>query len=731
MTCGGCVAGVERALQSVDGVARATVNLSTETAVIEPTGGSLDRARLIEAVRKAGYDAEPLRPGSALSASRDRTNDERLRRQRQALGQAVAIAVPVMGLHWMAPGLQSHEVGGHVWPHALQGLLTAILLASSAGAPILVGGMRAVLHRAPNMDLLISLGVSTAFVSGIVSVVSGRADAADFHAAAMILAFINLGRYFETRARHGAATAVAALARRMPLTAKLLTEEGLRDVPIERVVVGDRVRVAADTVVPVDGEIIEGEAGVDESTITGESVPRRRIVGDEVPAGVIVREGMLTLRATRVGSDSTMGRIIRAVEEAQSGRTGMQRIADRVAAVFVPIVIALALVTFVGTRLLAADIGWAVAVQRAVAVLVIACPCAMGLAAPTAVLAATGAAAQRGILVRDAAALEAAGAVDHIFFDKTGTMTTGRPRVARVIPIGESTIGRELNQEHEVLGLAAGAEQYSQHPFARAIVLAAREAGLEWSDPETFENQPGSGVVARMGGEKVLVGSRAFLLERGIRFLDEGVRAVESASAGCSVSWVAVNGAARGAILLEDALRPNARETVASLALMGVGSSLLTGDRAEAARFTAEALGIADHRSDMTPTGKQDEVRRRRTRGSRVAFVGDGINDAPALAEADAGITFASATDVAVGAADITIVHDDLRRIPEMIRLGRKSVRIIKENLFWAFAYNLLALPLAAAGRVSPGIAAGAMMFSSISVVLNSLRLRRSTASPD
>ena len=740
MTCGGCVARVERALQSVDGVARARVNLTTEVATVEAAKTAPNRQALIEAVRRAGYDADTFRSGDAATTGLDRTHSERLRQQKQALGQAIAMAVPIMGLHWLAPILQSHDGGGHVWPHGLQALLCTLLLFSSAAAPILVGGLRAVLHRSPNMDLLISLGVCVAYVSGAVNLLRGGPDAAEFDAAAMILTFINLGRYLELRAKHDASTAISALVRRMPATAQLVTPDGIQEARIERLKPGDKVRIAQDTVVPVDGTVVEGEGAVDESAVTGESIPRHRRAGDPVVAGSIVREGLLTVEATLVGAESTMGRIIRAVEEAQSGKTRMQRIADRVAGVFVPIVIFLAAVTLVGTHGLAGS-DWATAIQRAVAVLVIACPCAMGLATPTAVMVATGTAALDGILIRDAAALETAGRLDWMFLDKTGTLTTGSPTVQDVIGVG---LGAD-----DLLRFAACAEQHSQHPLARAIVTEAKRRGLPLVDPSEFENRAGQGVRAKINSQTVHVGSVSYLecvLEPlsptggegrvrglsdallranriGLDSIDEIVR--RFAAAGQTVVLVAVDSRCVGAIGVADAVRPYAREAVAALNRLGVLTAMLTGDHPQTAAAVARAAGISEVHAAMTPEGKLAEIRRRQEAGACVGVVGDGINDAPALAAADVGITFGSATDVALGAADITIVHDRLDRLPTIITLARRSVRIIKQNLFWAFFYNLAAIPLAATGRVSPGIAAAAMMFSSISVALNSLRLRR------
>ncbi len=742
------MARVESALRSVEGVAEARVNLTTETAVIDPIEKAVDRRRLVDAVRRAGYEAVSLRPADAATTSLDRNHADRLRKQKQALWQAIAIALPVMGLHWFSPVLQSHETGGHLWPHAIQGLLTAVLLGSAAGAPILVGGLRAAIHGSANMDVLISMGVSAAFGSGVVAVLFGQPDAADFHAAAMILAFINLGRYSEIRAKHGAANAVSLLVRRMPSTARLVTADGIQEVAVERIQVGDMVRVPQDTVVPVDGVIVEGEAGVDESSITGEPLPRQRTIGDDVVAGVVVVDGLITMRATRVGTDSTMGRIIRAVEEAQSGKTRWQRIADRVAGVFVPVVVALAALTVIGMRVLAPETGWTAAVQRAVAVLVIACPCAMGLATPTAVLVATGTAALQGILVRDAAALEAAGRVNVMFFDKTGTLTTGMPRIShillakpqrsgdlsesgstipsqRVVSTGEDSAGSEpAVLESDLLRMAATAEQYSQHPLARAMVEEARARDMELDEPDEYTSRPGAGVRVRVGDDHILAGSAKFLIGEGLDLPSVQCHSREFAEGGRSVVMVAVNGEYRGGIAFDDRLREHARETIDALAAMGIAPAMVTGDHSRTAAAIANAVGIVDVQSELDPQAKREEVIRRRSAGARIAFVGDGINDAPALAEADVGVTFASATDVAVGAADITILHADLRRLPLVVGMARRSLRIIKQNLFWAFFYNVLAIPLAATGRVSPGVAAAAMMCSSVSVVLNSLRLR-------
>ena len=718
MTCGSCVARVERALRAVPGVTQASVNLTTETATIEASDAAPSRASLADAVRQAGYDADTFREGDPTRSGLEQTNAARMREQRQALVQAIGIGLPIIALHWLAPTLRSSETGGQVWPTAIQALLCAVLLSSSAGAPILVGGLRALVHRAPNMDLLITLGVVAAFAAGVVTLVTGASHASHFHTAAMILMVINVGRLIELRARRDASSAVSTLARRMPRTAQLVSTDGITSVPIGRVVVGDRIRVPPDTIVPVDGRIIDGEGTLDESAVTGESVPRFRKIDDDVAAGTLLVEGVLTIEATRVGSDSAIGRVIQMVEQAQTGKTRMQRIADRVAGVFVPIVIACALAALLGAHFVQ-TVDWSTAVMRAVAVLVIACPCAMGLATPTAVLVATGSAALGGILVRDASALEAAGRIDCMMLDKTGTLTSGRPAVSDVLV---SDVASSEYDEAKIIELAASAEQYSQHPLAQAIVAEALRRQLPLCEPANFESHPGRGLSAEQAGRRVVVGSAAYLRENAIDLdrVGDCLHGLGTSRLSRSAVFVAVDQVCVGVIHLTDQIRPEASAAIASVAALGITTEMVTGDHAGTANHVAAILSIRQVTAEATPETKLELVRQRRRAGRVVAFVGDGINDAPALTEADVGITFASATDVATSAADITIVHNDLCRLAVIVSLGRRSVRIIKQNLFWAFLYNVIAIPLAAVGKIPPGYAAAAMMASSI----NSLRLR-------
>lgn len=745
MHCGGCVASVERAIREVRGVVGARVNLATQIATIEHLIATPPHREIIEAIRSVGYDAETVRPGATDFDAGERTTTARIQQHKQALVHGVGLAIPILALDVLEPVIRGRGSGAEVWPAAIQAMLAALLLASAAGAPILVGGLQAALHRTANMDVLVSLGVGAGFIAGVIGLFTGHAGHSHFHAVAMILAFINLGRYLEARAKRDAGAALTALARRVPTTALRVANGTVSPVPIDQVNCGDHVRVAADTMIPVDGRVVEGSGAIDESAMTGESLPRCKAVGDDVVAGSLVVEGLLTIEAVRVGRESAIGQIVRLVEEAQSGKTRMQRIADRVAGVFVPIAVVLAGATLLGVGVVGND-AWSVAIRRAVAVLVIACPCAMGLATPTAVLVATGSAALRGILVRDAAALEACADVDVALFDKTGTLTTGQLDVANVTTLSPDGSSR-TDPVAEVLLWAASAEQYSQHPAAKAIVRRAKREGHSLVEPTRFHNEPGHGILAEFLDTRVRVGSIEWLRVEGAPIPDHARQSTPVDGLGSMVVgyWIEalfdqhksrsdrlrdsrrVPSSQLGWITLADAIRPSAADAISRLTRLGVRTAMLTGDAEASAREVAKAIGVSEVRSRLTPEDKVEDVRTRRRRGDRVAFIGDGINDAPALAEADIGITLASGTDVAAGAAAITIVHDDLRRVPDAILLARRSVRIIRQNLFWAFAYNALAIPLAMTGHVAPGIAAGAMALSSLCVVLNSLRLRKPT----
>ena len=723
MTCGSCVARVEKALRAAEGVSDASVNLATGRANVH----LIDRAEpdtAIQAVRAAGYGAALVDDNGSLDVGQATAESTAVAVQRRvALIWSVAGWLAMLALHMVAP----HTF---LW-HALAGVICGVLLIGPAGRAICLSGLRAIGHWAPNMDALITMGVGTAFIASAISLLAGSTAPLHFEAVGMILTFINAGKLIESRVRREAGGAIAQLAGRIPRMATCWRDEEWREIPAAQLRIGDRVRVVQDGVIPVDGSVVGGQAAVDESAVTGESSPRSRGEGDQVLGGTIIREGTLEVNATGVGRDTAVGRIMTAVEQAQAGKTHMQRLADRVAGVFVPVSIGLAVLTAV-LWIVAIQAGWTPApdgvgtlgwaVRCAVAVLVIACPCAMGLATPVAVLVSTGRAALDGILVRSPVALEAAGQADVVLFDKTGTLTTGRMQVRSVYddPVGEIT-----PDDISLLRVAASAERFSQHPLAKAIVSHAYEQGLELDEPGSFRSEAGRGVHAEIAGREVLVGSPAFIVESGIDLEPVDQRVRQLAADGQTVVVVAVSGKAAGLIGISDTVRERASDAIEALGRAGYEVDMITGDGHVTAQFVAGEIGIHTVCAEVRPEGKLEEVERRRKSDRIVVFVGDGTNDAPALSAADAGIAFATGTDIANQAADISLVGDDILAVPRALLLARRSVRIIKQNLFWAFFYNVVAIPLAALGQVPPGWAAGAMMFSSISVVLNSLRLRK------
>lgn len=722
MNCGSCVSRVRQAILAIPGAASADVDLASQTAVARVDQGTTFEV-VAQRVRQGGYDAIEIKAAQGTDQiAEDREFGIRLRIGRQAVITALMYGLPVIGLELFGPSLASSSEGGHVWWRALQAVLCAMVLRSPAGGPIIAGGLRAVWLRTPNMDLLITLGVLTAFVSSAVAIFISAALHYHFHAVVMILTFINVGRYIEAKARRGVTDSVRALMQRVPRSAIRVDGRQTCEVDVGEVRVGDKLQVAADTQVPVDGVVVSGDGAVDESMLTGESTPVTKRVGDPAYGGTLLCSGMLIVEATRLGSESAIGQIIAAVRRAQLSRTRMQRFADRVAAVFVPIVIVLAVLTLLGWGLLGTESGrWAAGLASAVAVLVIACPCALGLATPTAVYVAAARAGIKGVLVKDAAALERLGQVEVVVFDKTGTITSGRAEVHEVV---DEPVGPAAQGNHDLLRLAASVEQLSQHPLAKAIVAEARRCSIELTQPTGFQNDPGLGARGLIDEQEVHVGNREYLRAHDVETELMEPRYQQLCSDGQNVVWVASGGEVAGLIGLADQPRAQAGPAMEDLRSLGIDVLMVTGDHAEAATYVAGVVGIERVHAGKKPDEKADVIRGLQEDGRVVAFVGDGINDAPAIVQADVGIAFAAGTDVANQAAEITLVGDDLRLVGTTIRLGQRSLAIIKQNLFWAFFYNLLAVPLAAFAVIPAWAAPAAMMFSSISVVLNSLRLK-------
>ncbi len=730
MHCAGCAQRVEDALRGAAGVLDARVDLVSGSAQVTACMEAEDAFEsLVAAVRAAGYDAQAIAADGLLGhLAKAGDQSPGLQQHRRAAAVAAILAAFVLLIDHVAPAAWGHgatlHFGGRAWPaltisRAIQLVLFLIIALGRAGAPILLSGLRAAVRRAPDMDLLVSLGVTTAFKIIIYGgVVAGGQLFIPQPAAALLLALVALGRYLESRAKGRASAAMTALARRAPKTALVTRAGQLATIPVEQIVVDDVISAPAHSTIPVDGEVVEGDADVDESLMTGEAVPVRRQPGDRVLGGTGVVEGMLMIRATAVGSRSALGRIVQLVAEAQASKTRMQRLADRVAGVFTPFVIAVAALTFATWLLLGGTAALPSATRAAVAVLVVACPCALGLATPTVVTVACGLAALRGILVREAAMLETMGGVDLVVWDKTGTLTTARPTVSRIVAV-------EDREEQSLLAKAAAVEQFSRHPLAGAIVAEARRNALEIREATAFVSHPGRGVTATVDGRSVAVGSIDFLASLGSDVSGLQSRMAESAAEDKTVVAIAVDGVGVGAILFCDAVRPSAAAAIRRLRELGIESELLSGDREESVRAVAGKLGLRRWTAGVPPEGKLRRIEQLRRGGRRVAMVGDGVNDAAALVAADVGVAFATGADVAVESAGVNLVGSAPPLVADAVELARVSLRVIRQNLFWAFVYNVLMIPLAATGTLPPAVAAAAMMVSSLTVVLNALRLPR------
>ena len=712
MSCASCVGRVERALAAVPGVLEASVNLASERAEVRHVADPAIPAALVAAVREAGYRAT-LEGGRGLEAERAAAAERAARRR-----EAVALVLAALLTAPLVLPMLAAPLGLHLHPSPWLELALASPVQFLLGARFYRDAWAGLRAGTGNMSLLVALGTSAAYLHGLVLVLlEGEAARGRLflEGAAVVITMVRLGRWLEARAKASAAAALRELTALAPETARVLRAGREVELPVEEVAVGDRLVVRPGERVPVDARILDGVSELDESLLTGESLPVRKGPGDRVIAGSINGNGLLRCVAERVGSDTTLARITELVERAQAGKAPIQRLVDRVSAVFVPAVVAFAALVFLAW--LAAGGGLDRALPAAVAVLVIACPCALGLATPAALVAGTGAAARAGILIRDIATLERAHAVDLVAFDKTGTLTVGRPELVALHPLAGS--------EESLLRLVAAAQQGSEHPLGRAILRAASERGLALPPVETFEARPGSGLVARVEGRVIRIGRAELLEEVGIATEPLAERARSEAAAGRSLAWVAIDGELAGFLAFEDALRPEAAEAVAALHRRGLTTVLLSGDLRATAERVARTLGIPRVEAPLLPAEKVAAIERFRAQGRVVAMVGDGVNDAPALAAADVGVAMGGGADAAHAAAGLTLLRPDPRLVAAALEIAAATRRTIRQNLAWAFLYNLLGLPVAALGLLSPALAGTAMALSSVSVVANALRLRR------
>ena len=718
MTCATCVGRVEKALLKVPGVRSASVNLAAETARIEMVG-DVPAYVLVEAVESAGYTAS-ARTGSAEAerGAEDARRDAAATRELRHVLIAAALSLPLVVPMLLAPSGIEVAVPGWIQ------LLLATPVQFWLGARFYRAGWKAARARTGNMDLLVAIGTSAAYGLSLYQLLFAPMHGMDAHyyfeASAVVITLILLGKWLEGRAKRQTGEAIRALMALRPDQARVVGADGSeREVALAEVRSGDRVRVRPGERIPVDGRLIEGATHVDESMLTGESLPVAKVAGDPVTGGSINADGLILVETTAVGAETTLARIVRLVESAQGAKAPIQRLVDKVSAVFVPIVLVIAALTLAGW--LIAGAGVEVAILNAVAVLVIACPCALGFATPTAIMAGTGVAARAGVLIKDAEALETAHRINVVAFDKTGTLTEGKPSLLAGLPA-------DGVERTELIELAAALQDGSEHPLARAVMAWAKSEGVQPVSAEGMRGLPGRGVAADVNGRNLILGSTRLMADEGIALEQLAVEAARLEWEGRTVSGVAERAPERrllGLLAFGDEVKASAAAAVAALHGRGIRSVMLTGDNAGSARAAAAKLGIADVVANVLPEGKSDAVAALKGEGRTVAMVGDGVNDAPALAAADVGIAMSTGTDVAMHAAGITLMRGDPRLVADAIDISKRTYAKIRQGLFWAFIYNLVGIPLAALGYLSPVIAGAAMALSSVSVVANALTLRR------
>jgi Cu+-exporting ATPase len=764
MTCAACSGRVQRALEKTPGVQGAAVNLMTQNATVEFDPGVTDPDRLVQTIRGTGYGADLAPPDQSAfdeQEARDRAQDEEFRELRLKAGISFAVAVVAMvvsmplmagdahGAHgpvadpfmrwtmgWLNPLLE----GAFPWLYRVPApVLSYGLLALTAGVMAWAGrhfytrAWAAFRHHSADMNTLVAVGTGAAFLYSVVATAApgfflrrGVNPDVYYEAVVFIIALILMGNALEARAKRQTSAALRSLVRLQPTTARIVRDGNELEVPVEEVRHGDVVSVRPGERLPVDGEVVSGGSAVDESMLTGESLPVEKNPGDRVIGATINRTGAFRYRATTLGAESVLAQIVKLMRDAQGSRAPIQRLADRISAIFVPVVLSLAIATFVVWFVVADTAPGVRAFAAAVAVLIIACPCAMGLAVPTAVMVSTGRGAEMGVLIKGGEALQRAGDVRTVVLDKTGTITEGRPTVTDLVPAAGWT-----GREDELLRLAASLEASSEHPLADAIVRRAKDGGMTLADAERFDSVTGRGAIGTVEGREIAIGNAALMADRGLAVDALSADAERLAGEAKTPVYVDVDGELAGLLAVADPVKPTSREAIDRLHRMGLTVVMLTGDNPRTAEAVARAAGVDRVVAGVLPEGKVEEIRRLQEAGEVVAMVGDGINDAPALARADVGIAIGTGTDVAIEASDVTLMRGDLRGVASAIALSRRTMRTMKQNLFWAFIYNVIGIPVAAGILypslgllLSPVLASAAMAFSSVSVVGNSLRLR-------
>jgi Cu+-exporting ATPase len=715
MSCAACAARIEKGLKGLPGVYNATVNYAAEKAVLEYNASELTIRQVQDKVQKLGYEAHNIADAGEIDREKEVRQAE-IRSQRIRLILSAVLSLPLlmaMVLHFL--GFMGNVSEFLMNPYLQLALATPVQFI--AGWPFYRGAYAALRNGSANMDVLVALGTSAAYFFSIANMLTGNPHLY-FETSAILITLIILGKLLEATAKGRTSEAIKALMGLQAKTARVVRDGQEIDLPVEEVLVGDVIVVRPGEKVPVDGTIIEGTSTLDESMLTGESIPVDKKIGDQVVGATINKFGAFKFEATKVGKDTTLAQIVKIVEEAQGSKAPIQRFADVVSGYFVPIVIGLAVLTFAGWYFIFDPGNFTRALINFTAVMVIACPCALGLATPTSIMVGTGKGAENGILIKGAEHLENAHRLTTIVLDKTGTITKGQPEVTDIVPL----TGLAAD---EILQLAAAAEKNSEHPLAQAIVKRGQEQGLQVAAPENFAAIPGHGVEASINGRKILVGTRKLMRENNIA-IETIISEVERLEQqGKTVMLLAADNQMAGLIAVADTVKENSAQAVAELQKLGIEVWMITGDNERAAKAIAASIGIDNVLAEVLPEHKAEKVAALKKEGKVVAMVGDGINDAPALATADVGFAIGTGTDVAIEAADITLMRGDLSGVVAAIRLSKATMLNIKQNLFWALIYNSIGIPVAASGYLSPVIAGAAMAFSSVSVVLNALRLKR------
>ena len=708
MTCAACSTRVEKVLNKIEGVTKANVNLSTNKAIVEFSSGAVEDETLINAVEKAGYKAE-------MEMERDIDREKELREKEIKSLKSSFIISAILSIPLFS-AMFFHMAGvDNILTNGYFQLLLATPVQFIIGYRFYKGAFNSLRGGGANMDVLVSMGTSAAYFYSLYNLLTGVHEYY-FEASAVIITLILLGKTFEAVAKGKTSEAIKELMGLQPKTARVIREGVEMGIPIEKVEIGDTIVVRPGERIPVDGIILEGNSSIDESMITGESIPIDKSQGDEVIGATINKFGSFKFEATKIGKDTVLSQIIKLVEDAQGSKAPVQRLADRISGIFVPVVVVIALVTFLGFYLVGGSFN--TGLINAVAVLVIACPCALGLATPTAIMVGTGKGAENGILIKSGEHLERAHKMETIVLDKTGTITKGEPEVTDIISF------KSLDKD-ELLRIAATVEKSSEHPLGQAIVRKGEEELLMITEAEDFAAIPGKGLKAIFEGKTIYIGNRKLMKEGGISIEIGEEELLRLESEGKTAMLVAIDGNLAGIIAVADQIKENSKKAIAGLKDMGLEVYMITGDNERTAKAIAKQVGIYNVLAEVLPENKAEVVEKIKKEGKLVGMVGDGINDAPALAASDIGFAIGTGTDVAMEAADITLMRGDLTGIVTAIRLSHRTMKTIKQNLFWAFFYNSIGIPFAALGFLNPMIAGAAMAFSSVSVVTNSLRLKK------